>query len=175
MASEFFRAVYRFNKEVVGVEAPTPPSYLDEATTTWLHDALGEEACELLDARALVDQLDALGDSMIFALGGMYRAGLTPDQAEAVLMAIMGANFAKKAGTKESRAVEGVKDAVKPAGWVGPEPRIRAILEAGPAQDHECMAVQASDQMLCSCGLVWDVNDPEPPTCPKFLSKRGGV
>lgn len=29
-----------------------------------------------------------------------------------------------------------------------------------------CQATQHSDQMLCSCGLAWDVNDPEPPTCP---------
>jgi len=29
-----------------------------------------------------------------------------------------------------------------------------------------CKAVQESDQMRCaSCGLLWDVNDPEPPEC----------
>lgn len=29
-----------------------------------------------------------------------------------------------------------------------------------------CKASQHSDQMICSaCGLVWDINDPEPPEC----------
>ena len=28
-----------------------------------------------------------------------------------------------------------------------------------------CKARQYSDQMLCSCGLGWDMNDPEPPQC----------
>src|SRR5690554_1504346 len=31
-----------------------------------------------------------------------------------------------------------------------------------------CNAVQFSDQMSCSCGNVWDMNDPEPPTCRKM-------
>jgi len=31
-----------------------------------------------------------------------------------------------------------------------------------------CLARQYSDQMNCAaCGLVWDVNDPEPPPCPR--------
>lgn len=28
-----------------------------------------------------------------------------------------------------------------------------------------CRARQHSDQMLCECGLAWDVNDPDPPDC----------
>lgn len=29
-----------------------------------------------------------------------------------------------------------------------------------------CQARQVSDQMSChKCGLVWDINDPEPPQC----------
>lgn len=29
-----------------------------------------------------------------------------------------------------------------------------------------CAARQYSDQMICDkCGLQWDINDPEPPTC----------
>lgn len=31
---------------------------------------------------------------------------------------------------------------------------------------RRCMAVQTSDQMSCSCGLVWDMNDSNPPRCP---------
>ena len=30
-----------------------------------------------------------------------------------------------------------------------------------------CTARQESDQMVCrKCGLAWDMNDPDPPTCP---------
>ncbi|EPH1213580.1 hypothetical protein R2389_003534 [Pseudomonas aeruginosa] len=31
-----------------------------------------------------------------------------------------------------------------------------------------CKARQHSDQILCECGLGWDVNDPDPPQCPKL-------
>lgn len=37
-----------------------------------------------------------------------------------------------------------------------------------------CDARQYSDQMLCGrCGLGWDMNDPEPPECPR--DRRAGV
>lgn len=32
---------------------------------------------------------------------------------------------------------------------------------------HSCHAYRVNDQMLCSCGVQWDVNDPEPPICAK--------
>ena len=81
----------------------------------------------------MVDQVDALVDTVIFALGGLARLGLTEEQAEACFNAVMDANFEKKRGTKESRAVEGVADAIKPEGWVGPEQRIKAILTGSKA------------------------------------------
>ena len=32
--------------------------------------------------------------------------------------------------------------------------------------NHPCQARQHSDQMICSkCGLLWDINDPDPPEC----------
>ena len=31
--------------------------------------------------------------------------------------------------------------------------------------NKHCRARQHSDQMLCDCGLGWDVNDPDPPEC----------
>lgn len=30
----------------------------------------------------------------------------------------------------------------------------------------KCQATQHNDQFMCPCGLAWDVNDPDPPTCP---------
>lgn len=35
----------------------------------------------------------------------------------------------------------------------------------------ECCAYQVSDQMICDrCQLLWDVNDPQPPSCEKGIS-----
>lgn len=34
-----------------------------------------------------------------------------------------------------------------------------------------CKARQYSDQMMCQCGLAWDVNDPEPPACPSEVQQ----
>ncbi len=34
---------------------------------------------------------------------------------------------------------------------------------------HACQARQYSDQMICAtCGLAWDMNDPDPPQCLRF-------
>lgn len=42
----------------------------------------------------------------------------------------------------------------------------RMIHEAlKPPGGTPCQARQTSDQMTCSCGNVWDMNDPEPPAC----------
>lgn len=37
---------------------------------------------------------------------------------------------------------------------------------------HACQARQYGDQMICvPCGLVWDMNDPEPPECRKHIKR----
>jgi len=44
---------------------------------------------------------------------------------------------------------------------------------------HHCNARRYGDQMICApCGLIWDVNDPEPPACRKsadalWIAKHG--
>lgn len=121
--------VFDFNARVVGIE----PRLLGTITPghpeiEWLVGVLQEEAQELAEAENLVDQVDALIDSIIFAMGGLYRLGLTEEQALKCFHAVMDANFGKKAGQKEGREVEGVKDAVKPEGWKGPEARIKEVL-----------------------------------------------
>lgn len=40
-------------------------------------------------------------------------------------------------------------------------------LEPYAAQPLGCQARQYSDQMLCRCGRAWDMNDPDPPHCPR--------
>lgn len=42
-------------------------------------------------------------------------------------------------------------------------------------KDRTCQARQYSDQMICgACGLQWDVNDTEPPECPKTGTEARG-
>lgn len=121
--------VFDFNAQVVGIQ----PRLLGTITPEhpeigWLVGVLQEESQELAEAGNLVEQVDALVDSIIFAVGGLYRLGLTDEQALKCFHAVMDANFEKKSGQKEGREVEGVKDAVKPEGWKGPEARIKEIL-----------------------------------------------
>lgn len=120
-------AVFRFNKEVVMITRPEIKA-LESSEQNWLVGVLKEEADELSEASTVVDQVDALVDSAIFAFGGLYRLGLSEEQAHACFMAVMDANFDKKSGQKTGRIYEGVSDAVKPEGWVGPEKRIADIL-----------------------------------------------
>lgn len=122
--------VFEFNQEVVKVSHRPAPAILEPAEKEWLVQVLREEAQELEDAEDLVDQIDAVIDSIIFGIGGLYRLGLSREDALACFHAVMDANFQKKAGQKEGRAIAGVADAVKPEGWVAPEARIRAILES---------------------------------------------
>ena len=32
-----------------------------------------------------------------------------------------------------------------------------------------CKARRVNDQMMCECGLTWDVADSEPPRCPRTV------
>ncbi len=119
--------VFKFNREVVGVSGRALKP-LDISEKAWLITALQEEIGELHHAKSLVDEVDAVLDLIIFAIGGLARMGLTETQAEGCFKAIMLSNFAKKAGQKETRKVEGVPDAIKPAEWVGPETKMEQLL-----------------------------------------------
>jgi predicted HAD superfamily Cof-like phosphohydrolase len=123
-----FRRIFNFNQNVLNIH-PRLPMPLVHNEKEWLAGCIKEEGQELLEADDLVDQVDALVDAIVFSAGGLYRLGLSVEQAEACVTAVMDANFEKKAGQKEGRVFDGVVDAVKPAGWIGPEARIRAILD----------------------------------------------
>jgi predicted HAD superfamily Cof-like phosphohydrolase len=128
MLSDVINQVYFFNRSVVGIPQNKGSIHLSVQEQNWLVKVLREEATELEESPKTVDQVDALCDSIIFAIGGFCRLGLSEDQAVKCLTAVMEANLEKKAGQKKGREVEGVKDAIKPEGWKGPEERIEAIL-----------------------------------------------
>lgn len=124
-----YKRVAEFNEKVVGIVPTNSPFPLMGKEVEWLQGVLCEEADEFADEKEVVGQVDALLDSVIFALGGLFRIGLTEEQVQQCFDAIMDANFEKKAGQKAGRVFEGVKDAVKPEGWVPPEARIEEILK----------------------------------------------
>lgn len=120
--------VFKFN-HMINAGKSEAPGQIDFLTKEWLTKALEEELQEFREADTPEDSVDALIDLIIFACGGLYRAGLTHDQAKACFTAVLDANDAKKAGVKQNRAVAGVADAVKPSGWVDPKNTIALLLK----------------------------------------------
>lgn len=131
-----FSRVFKFNQEVVGLE-PRKLDILEREEKAWLASCLREEVTELEISDQVVHQVDAVIDSIIFAMGGLFRLGLTEEQAQACFDAVMDANFEKKAGQLKRRFHKGVADAVKPEGWVGPEQRIAEILNVEIEEPEE--------------------------------------
>lgn len=120
--------VFKFN-HMIGARKSETPGLPGPLTKEWLIKALEEELQEFREASTPEDSVDALIDLIIFACGGLYRAGLTPDQAKACFATVLDANDAKKRGVKQNRAVAGVADAVKPMGWVDPKNTIALLLK----------------------------------------------
>lgn len=124
--------VHYFNTEMLEVKT-TQVDILLPSEAQWLEGALMEEIDEFREACAADDpvgMVDALIDSLYFAIGGMVRMGLSADQIRECFNAVHRSNCRKKRGKKEGRENFGgdVADAFKPEGWVGPEEQIKIIL-----------------------------------------------
>lgn len=124
------RQVGEFNRDVLGVK---DRSYglLSLGEIEYARKAIEEELQELTDAHTNMDfigAVDAAIDLSYFAIGFLYRMGLTPDQVESCCAAVHEANMAKSASRNVSKRVEGVVDAMKPDGWTPPEEAIANIL-----------------------------------------------
>ena len=117
--------VVHFNQAIIGISC-RPKDTLMESEDVWLVGALNEEITEFTDAKTYVHQVDALADLVYFALGGMYRMGLSAQEIDKVLDAVHEANMTKKKGVKETRNYD--LDAVKSDNWIPPEERFAQIL-----------------------------------------------
>ena len=127
--SEFVNAIVQFNKEILGIQQ-RPPHGMPKAEQDITLKCLVEEVTEFHTAMQhdkIIDQVDALIDLIYFAVGAMYKIGLTPEQIHACCMAVHNANMAKKKGVNAKRAT-GAADAVKPKNWVPPEHLISNII-----------------------------------------------
>ncbi len=126
-----FTSVIDFNQRVLHV-LPRPLGLLNEAETGITIKCLDEEAREFGEAHEqgdLIGAIDALVDSIYFAIGGLYKMGLTAESIEACILEVHAANMEKKLGVNARRGDGSAADAVKPAGWVGPEERIALVLD----------------------------------------------
>ena len=132
MSSEMipYMMVQEFNREVLGVEVD---SYADMTPNEedLLIVQMKEEISEFITACSdddVVDKVDALIDSIYFAMGGLYRIGVTNEAFEKIFAVIHTANMTKKKGRVATRPGHSAPDAVKPEGWVPPEVQISVIL-----------------------------------------------
>lgn len=117
--------VRQFHMKVLGIE-DTKPTFDLPVQFSQRVAFMEEELDELQEAHHnhdLVKIADALADLVYVAVGTAHLMGIPFD---AVFKAVHAANMQKQRGmTKRGM----VFDAIKPAGWVGPEAEIAAILE----------------------------------------------
>ena len=119
--------VAEFHLKVLGVEHPTHITLQDREWIMERFRFLNEEANEFLEASLesdLVKAVDGLLDTVYVALGTLYFLGVPVQEC---WDAVQKANMTKIRGiTKRGNLI----DAMKPAGWVGPEADIAAAILA---------------------------------------------
>lgn len=132
-----------FNDEVLGIEQRVPGVMHiaeHEITIVSLHEEVDEyidsyDACMQDDntikkseeVKYVAHMADAFIDNIYFAIGALYKLGLTADQIRRAMDAVHDCNVQKKIG-KNAKRDTGAADAVKPADWVGPEEKILGII-----------------------------------------------
>lgn len=128
---QFTRNIVDFNQNILGI-AQRQPAMLNHSEFEISMECLHEEIDEFAEAHLqgdFIGCIDAIVDLRYFAVGILYKLGLTAEQIEQIDQAVHDANMQKKLGKKEGRGDGVAADAVKPEGWVSPEERIAAILD----------------------------------------------
>ena len=74
-----------------------------------------------------VDRLDKAIDAIVFALGSIYKLGLTPEQASRAISVVCEANLQKLSMPKDEHG-----KLTKGPNFVGPESKLQAILDERP-------------------------------------------
>jgi predicted HAD superfamily Cof-like phosphohydrolase len=120
-----------FNNQILGIRRPKV-ALMESKEADMVATFLEEEQQEFIKAHAegdIAKAVDALIDSAYFAIGGLYRLGLSPYTISMCFREVHKANMTKKKGVKDTRPQDGsIPDAVKPEGWNDPIKRIEAIL-----------------------------------------------
>lgn len=109
--------VYKFNKEIIGIEQPIKATNLTRERLLFALTAMYEELYEFTvacNSNNVGEALDAIIDLIYFAIGRAYEMGITPAQFRQCWNLVQNKNMAKKRGTK-NRGTD--LDASKPEGW----------------------------------------------------------
>lgn len=128
--SNLAHSVVDFNKRVLGIDQRIH-GLLNESELILSKKCLQEELDEFsqaADQQDFIGQIDALIDLQYFAIGVMYKLGLTAEEITKCCDAVHQANMQKKLGVVAKRGDGSAADAVKPEGWIPPEERIGIIL-----------------------------------------------
>lgn len=88
------------------------------------------------EASDLVGQVDAMLDLVYFALGILYKMGLSPLEINTLFTAVHNANMTKAIGKKKGREVEGAVDAVKPADFIDPKIIIEGVINGRNSREQ---------------------------------------
>lgn len=126
----FVEQVIDFNEQIIGV-GQREIGLLSDKELEYAIKAIDEEKQEFFQAhhqQDVIGAVDAVIDLMYFGIGFLRRMGLNADQISLCMTAVHVANMEKKLSTSVHKRVEGVPDASKPEGWIGPEERIAFIL-----------------------------------------------
>lgn len=135
MSKSMAQLVAEFNEKILRI----PPKWENNEPVTGLSDVdfilstkqLNEEISEFEYADEqgnLPGQVDALLDLIYFALGILYKMGLSPLEINTLFAAVHYANMTKSAGKKKGREVEGAIDAVKPVDFKDPKNVIEGVI-----------------------------------------------
>lgn len=128
MEKSKFQQVKEFNEEIINLKTVDPAHSLDGKRVDWFLNVVNEEAHEFEEAWKKADtigMLDALIDMAYFLLGRVYECGFTEAEWDKCFAAVHECNMTKRKGNKGRGSDD---DAVKDTDWVGPEERIREIL-----------------------------------------------
>lgn len=135
MSKSMAQLVAEFNEQVLYL----PPKWENSEPVTGLSDAnftlsikqLNEEISEFEqadEANDLSSQVDAMLDLIYFALGILYKMGLSPLEINTLFEAVHNANMTKAIGKKKGREVDGAIDAVKPVDFKDPKNIIEGVI-----------------------------------------------
>ncbi|MCA1800496.1 MAG: hypothetical protein LC687_04590 [Actinobacteria bacterium] len=131
-----FEKVCEFNRQVLNVEQRTPGSLTNDEFVISVK-SLQEELDEFIEAYVedheseiehLAHATDAMIDLMYFAIGVMYKQGLTPDDMREAFNVVHQANMTKSIGVNKKRESGGAADAVKGDDFKDPVHKIADII-----------------------------------------------
>lgn len=126
----FVEQVIDFNEQIIGV-GQREIGLLSDKELEYAVKAIDEEKQEFFQAhhqQDVIGAVDAVIDLMYFGIGFLRRMGLNSQQISECMTAVHISNMEKQLSMSVQKRVEGVPDAAKPEGWVGPEERIAFIL-----------------------------------------------